>query len=111
MAIPVPTSPFPHLAALLAASALLAAPPPAAAAEDRPFPVLLKVGETRAICKTGAVLCPAVGPICDDVTVATMRDGKDGLEIVALKPGRTLCSAGPVGGMRQVFGVTVEKNK
>jgi hypothetical protein len=97
-----------HLAAALLCACILS-PTAARAGDDAPYPIELKVGETKAICKTGAVLCPAVGPICDDVSVATMVDGKDGLEIVALKPGRTLCSAGPPGGLRRVFGVTVVK--
>jgi hypothetical protein len=100
---------MPRLAPLCLAAALLAALPAAAddAARDRPRPVALKVKESIEVCKTGAVICPAVAPICDDNSVATIRDEGKGLEIVGLKAGQTLCSVMSANQARQVFAVTV----
>ena len=76
-------------------------------AVDKPYPITVGVGEGVAICKTGTIVCPARFPICDDISIATVRDGKDGLEIVGVKPGTTLCSVMSAVGVRFLYAVTV----
>jgi len=70
-------------------------------------PITIGVGQSVSICKTGTVICPVRSPICDDLSVATVRGGKDGLEIVGVKPGATLCSVVGVTGLRTLYSVTV----
>jgi hypothetical protein len=91
-------------AALLAASPALAEEPPAKAPA-----VTLKVGESLRICETRTVICPALAPICDDGSLVAIRDQGKGLELVGLKPGKTLCSVMSANQARQVFAVTVER--
>lgn len=93
-----------RLAALLVALASL----PSLADDSQPYPVELLVGASLDICTTGTILCPATAPICDDPQVATLRDGKAGMELVGLKPGTTLCSAGSTNLLRRVYRVTVK---
>jgi hypothetical protein len=73
----------------------------------KPYPINVGVGQVVSICKTGTIICPARSPICDDISVATVRSGKDGLEIVGVKPGKTLCSVVSAGGLRTIYGITV----
>ena len=75
--------------------------------DNGPWPVDLTVGGTLSICSTETILCPASEPICDDASVAILRDGDAGLEIVGLKPGTTLCSASAANKLRRVYQVTV----
>jgi len=95
--------------ARLLLAALLATALPALAGEDQdaPYPVEVKAGQAFPICSTGTIICPATVPICDDVGVATMRDGARGMEIVGVKPGQTLCSAQSANQLRRVYRVTV----
>lgn len=74
---------------------------------DMGYPINLAVGQAESVCMTGTVICPATSPICDDVSVATVRLGKDGLEIVGVKPGKTLCSVQSANGIRALYAVTV----
>ncbi len=76
-------------------------------AGDTGYPINIGVGESVSICKTGTVICPVRSPICDDLSVATVRGGKDGLEIVGVKPGKTLCSVVSLTGLRTLYSVTV----
>jgi hypothetical protein len=76
-------------------------------ASGEPYPITVGVGETVDICSTGTIMCPAYDPICDDIQVATMRLGGKGLEIVGLRPGKTLCSASSANFVRVVYAVTV----
>lgn len=76
-------------------------------AADTGYPITVGVGQGVSVCKTGTVICPVRSPICDDVSVATVRDGKDGLEIVGVKPGTTLCSVVSLTGLRTLYTVTV----
>jgi len=78
-------------------------PPPG----NAPYPLTLAVGETVNICDTGTMTCPAYNPICDDTSVATMRLGSRGLEIVGVAPGKTLCSASSSNFTRVPYAVTV----
>jgi hypothetical protein len=78
-------------------------PPPG----NAPYPITLGVGETVNICDTGTMRCPAYDPICDDISVATMRLGPRGLEIVGVAPGKTLCSASSSNFTRVPYAVTV----
>ena len=41
-----------------------------ARAQDEPFPVERRVGETFEVCTSGQIVCPARTPICDDPKVA-----------------------------------------
>jgi hypothetical protein len=72
-----------------------------------PYPIVVGVGEAVSLCTTGTMMCPAYDPICDDTSVATMRRGAKGLEIVGVMPGETLCSASSANFVRVVYAVTV----
>jgi hypothetical protein len=74
-----------------------------------PYPLVVKVGESTAICKTGTILCPAAAAICDDTSIAVGETMGQGLVFRGVKPGTTLCSAlaSSGQGMRTVYGVTV----
>jgi hypothetical protein len=74
---------------------------------DMGHPITVGVGQSVSVCKTGTVICPVRSPICDDLSVATVRGGKDGLEIVGVKPGATLCSVVSMTGLRTLYSVTV----
>ena len=88
--------------------ALLAVP---ATADVDGYPVRLEVGGTFDICASGTIMCPAFAPICDDLGIATVRDGPAGLQLVAVAPGTTLCSALSSNKLRAVYRVTVTKQK
>ena len=78
-----------------------------ARAQDEPFPVELRVGETVEICATGEIVCPARTPICDNPKVAVPVDAPGGLGFQGVGPGTTLCSAASSAGPRRVFRITV----
>jgi hypothetical protein len=80
-----------------------------ALAQDGPYPVELKVGETFDVCASGLVGCPATYPMCDNLAVAILVDVPgSGLGFRGVGPGSTLCSAAsPGGGFRRVFRITV----
>jgi hypothetical protein len=107
-----PEETMPIRARLALAAALLGASP-ALGDEARPAdkaPVIaLRVGEFVRVCETKKVICPAIAPICDDSSIVAVRDQGKGLEIVGLKPGRTLCSVMSANQARQVFAVAVER--
>jgi hypothetical protein len=74
---------------------------------EKPYPITVGVGQAVSICTTGTIVCPARSPICDDTSVATVRDGKNGLEIVGVKPGTTLCAMTSATAFRTIYAVTV----
>jgi len=76
-------------------------------AKVEPYPITVDVGETVDICSTGTLACPAYDPICDDISVATMRRGATGLQILGVSPGKTLCSASSANFVRVIYAVTV----
>jgi hypothetical protein len=77
-------------------------------AQDEPYPVDLKVGETFDVCASGLVRCPPIGNMCDDPKVAAPVDVPgSGVGFRGVGPGTTLCSAGSVSGYRRVFRITV----
>ena len=76
-------------------------------AVDKPYPITVNVGQAVSICTTGTIICPARSPICDDTPIATVRDGNNGLEIMGVKPGTTLCSVMSAVGVRFIYAVTV----
>ena len=78
-------------------------PPPG----NAPYPITLAVGEAVSLCDTGTMSCPAYDPICDNTSVATMRRGPRGLEIVGVAPGKTLCSASSSNFTRVPYAVAV----
>lgn len=78
-------------------------PPPA----SKPYPINIGVGQAVSICTTGTIICPPRSPICDDTSVATVRGGENGLEIVGVKPGKTLCSVVSATAFRTIYAVTV----
>ena len=91
-------------ALLLVASPALAADPPA----DKGFPVVVAVGGSEYLCERPEVPCPAIAPVCDDPSVATVEDGGSrGLRIVGHKAGKTVCSVLARDTVRRVFAVTV----
>jgi hypothetical protein len=70
--------------------------------------VRLEVGGTLNFCATGDVVCPVYAPICDDPEIAAVRDsGGQGLELVGLKPGTTVCSVSSSSKVRKVYQVKV----
>jgi hypothetical protein len=80
---------------------------PHARAQDEPFPVELRVGETIEVCASGEVVCPARTPICDNPKVAVPVDTPGGLGFQGVGSGKTLCSAASATGLRRVFRITV----
>ena len=78
-----------------------------ARAQDGPYPVDLRVGDTFEACASGQIVCPARAPICDDPKVAVPADAAVGLGFQAVGPGTTLCSAASAVGPRRVFRITV----
>jgi hypothetical protein len=78
-----------------------------ARAQDGPFPVELRVGETFAACASGQIVCPASAPICDDPKVVVPADVNGALGFQGVGPGTTLCSAASAVGPRRVFRFTV----
>ncbi len=100
----------PLLLGLLSLVSVLAVRP--ALAADEPLPVSVKVNELTLLCATGAILCPAAAPMCDDPSIAVPEEtAADGLALRGVKPGTTLCSAGSGSGQgaRRVFRVTVTR--
>jgi len=96
----------------IAPLAVALAPAGASRAEDKPFPVEIRVGATLDICATGRVVCPVMYPRCDDPNVAVpVVDNLEGggwrLGLQGVGPGTTLCSVLSTTGARQVFSVTV----
>jgi hypothetical protein len=80
---------------------------PHARAQDEPFPIELRVGETFDACASGQIVCPARAPICDDPNVAVPTDVSGGLGFKGVGPGTTLCSAASAVGPRRIFRITV----
>jgi len=79
-----------------------------ARAQDEPYPIDLKIGETFDVCASGLIRCPPMGNICDDQKVAIPVDVPgSGLGFRGVGPGTTLCSAGSVSGFRRIFRITV----
>ena len=78
-----------------------------ARAQDEPFPVELRVGETFEVCASGQIICPARTPICDNPKVAVPVDVPGGLGFQGVAPGTTLCSAASAAGPRRVFRIIV----
>ena len=78
-----------------------------ARAQDEPFPVELRVGETFEVCISGQIVCPARTPICDNPKVAVPVDVPGGLGFQGVGSGTTLCSAASAVGPRRVFRITV----
>ena len=80
-----------------------------ACASDEAFPVRLELGESIALCSTGAILCPAGAVRCDDLAIVSIGGDQRGPILTGARVGTTLCSAGTGSGagMRRVFRVTV----
>ena len=78
-------------------------------AQDEPFPIELRVGETFEVCTSGQIVCPARTPICDDPKIAVPVDVPGGLGFMGAGPGTTLCSAASAVGPRRVFRITVRR--
>lgn len=95
------------LAALLLAMATTPIIAQNTPAVNKPYPITVGVGQAVSICLTGTIICPARSPICDDTSVATVQDGTNGLEIVGVKPGSTLCSVMSAAAVRFIYAVTV----
>jgi len=97
----------------LALTSLLSAVtiPPVAAqdtpAVDKPYPIAVEVGQAVNICTTGTVICPVRFTMCADTSIATIREGDKGPEIVGVKSGTTLCYTTSANAVRFVYAVTV----
>ena len=80
----------------------------AASAQDPGYyPIELAAGESYEVCKSGAIVCPAISARCDDPKVVVPVDLPSGLGFKGVSPGKTLCSAGSAVGPRRVFSITV----
>ena len=64
----------------------------------------LQVGEVASICP-----CPVFNVICDDPSVATAVDMRNGVGLKGLAPGTTLCSARDALGVRRFYRVEVRR--
>ena len=98
----------------LALTSLLIAvtiPPVAAqatsAVDDKPYPITIIVGQAVNICTTGTVRCPVRFTTCADTSIATIREGDNGPEIVGVKSGTTLCYTTSANAVRFTYAVTV----
>ena len=80
---------------------------PHARAQDEPFPIELRVGETFEACTSGQIVCPARTALCDDPKIAIPVDVPGGLGFKGVGPGTTLCSAASAVGPRRIFRITV----
>jgi len=80
---------------------------PHARAQDEPFPIELRVGETFEACASGQIVCPARTALCDDPKIAIPVDVPGGLGFKGVGPGTTLCSAASAVGPRRIFRITV----
>jgi hypothetical protein len=77
------------------------------AADNAPYPITVGVGQAVSICTTGTVICPVRFTTCEDTSIATIRDGDQGPEIVGVKPGMTLCYTTSANAVRFAYKVTV----
>ena len=75
---------------------------------NEPYPVTLQVNEVFPVCTSGEVMCPVIGPRCDDLKVVDVVDTPDGLGFKGISPGATLCSVMSSNGLRRVFRITVQ---
>jgi hypothetical protein len=74
---------------------------------DKPYPITVGVGQAVNICTTGTVICPVRFTMCADTSIATIREGDIGPEIVGVKPGTTLCYTTSANAVRFAYAVTV----
>ena len=77
------------------------------AAADKPYPITIVVGQAVSICTTGTVICPVRFTTCANTTIAAIREGDRGPEIVGVKPGTTLCYTTSANAVRFTYSVTV----
>jgi hypothetical protein len=96
-----------HLAGIALAFGTLLVTAHPVRAQDEPFPIELRVGETFEVCTSGQIVCPARTPLCDDPKIAVPVDAPGGLGFKGVGPGSTLCSAASAVGPRRVFRITV----
>jgi len=75
--------------------------------DDKPYPIIVGVGQAVHICTPGTVTCPVRFTMCADTSIATIREGDNGPEIVGIKPGTTLCYTTSANAVRFVYAVTV----
>jgi hypothetical protein len=77
------------------------------AVDKKPYPITVSVGQAVNICTTGTVICPVRFTMCDDNSIATIREGDNGPEILGVKPGTTLCYTTSANAVRFVYAVSV----
>jgi hypothetical protein len=77
------------------------------AVDNKPYPIFVSVGQAINICNTGTVICPVRFTMCTENSIATIREGDNGPEIVGVKPGKTLCYTTSANAVRFVYEVTV----
>jgi hypothetical protein len=77
------------------------------AVDTKPYLITVSVGQAVNICTTGTVICPVRFTMCADNSIATIREGDNGPEIVGVKPGTTLCYTTSANAVRFVYEVTV----
>jgi hypothetical protein len=73
----------------------------------KPYPISISMGQAVNICTTGTVICPVRFTTCADTSIATIREGGNGPEIVGVKPGTTLCYTTSANAVRFTYAVTV----
>lgn len=71
--------------------------------------LVIRTGDSVAICKTGTIICPATLGTCDDPAVAAADSGDDGIVFRGISPGATVCSAVGTSGVgpRKLYRVKV----
>jgi hypothetical protein len=98
---------------LMLMSLLSAVTIPSVTAQDtpamdvKPYPITVGVGQAVNICTTGTVICPVRFTMCADTSIATIREGDNGPEILGVKPGTTLCYTTSANAVRFTYAVTV----
>ena len=76
-------------------------------AADKPYPITVVAGQSVSICATGTVICPVRFTMCADTSIAAIREGDKGPEIVGVRPGTTLCYTTSANAVRFTYSVTV----
>jgi hypothetical protein len=92
------------LATLALAATAVAATAGAQQGEGPPAPIVMviEVGQSASICP-----CPVSNVICDDASLVEIVSSETDVRLKGVRPGKTLCSARNILGIRQFFDVTV----
>jgi hypothetical protein len=90
------------LATLALAATAVATTAGAQQGPPAPIVMVIEVGQSASICP-----CPVSNVICDDSSLIEIVSSETDVRLKGVRPGKTLCSARNVLGVRQFFDVTV----